>query len=148
MGGLLPGLSPDDIRAGISQPRNKNLAEIFHRLRLIESYGTGIRRIFSLYANCVEQPQIAVTQNTFKIILPNMNDKLTGNVNIEMPEAVSPQMQKILDFIRKNGQITEKEICALLGIKRTRAYTIAKEMRDCNLIQVVGRGETKFYTLQ
>ena len=25
LGGLLPGLSPDDIRSGISQPRNKNL---------------------------------------------------------------------------------------------------------------------------
>lgn len=49
IGGLLPGLSPKDIRNGISQPRNRKLAEIFHRLRLIESYGTGIRRIFSLY---------------------------------------------------------------------------------------------------
>lgn len=30
IGGLLPGLSTDDIRIGISQPRNKNLAEMFH----------------------------------------------------------------------------------------------------------------------
>ncbi|MCF0105495.1 MAG: putative DNA binding domain-containing protein, partial [Holdemanella sp.] len=47
LGGLLPGLSCEDIRTGISQTRNKNLAEVFHRLRLIESYGTGIRRIFN-----------------------------------------------------------------------------------------------------
>ena len=52
IGGLLPGLSTDDIRIGISQPRNKNLAEMFHRLRLIESYGTGIRRIYKLYEKC------------------------------------------------------------------------------------------------
>ncbi len=39
IGGLLPGLTADDIRSGISQPRNKNLAEVFHRLKLIESYG-------------------------------------------------------------------------------------------------------------
>ena len=58
LGGLLPGLSPDDIRSGISQPRNKNLAEVFYRLRLIESYGTGIRRIFNLYADCPKQPEI------------------------------------------------------------------------------------------
>ena len=49
MGGLVMGLSTEDIRSGISQPRNKKLAEVFHRLRLIESYGTGIRRIFDLY---------------------------------------------------------------------------------------------------
>ncbi|MFR2042711.1 MAG: RNA-binding domain-containing protein [Oscillospiraceae bacterium] len=46
LGGLLPGLSTEDIRIGVSQPRNKKLAEIFHRLRLIESYGTGIRPHF------------------------------------------------------------------------------------------------------
>ena len=49
LGGLLPGLSADDIRSGISQPPNRKLAEIFHRLRLIESYGTGIRKIYALY---------------------------------------------------------------------------------------------------
>ena len=49
LGGLLPGLSTEDIRIGVSQPRNKKLAEVFHRLRLIESYGTGIRRIFKQY---------------------------------------------------------------------------------------------------
>lgn len=31
IGGLFPGLSPDDIRSGISQPRNKNIADIFQR---------------------------------------------------------------------------------------------------------------------
>ena len=97
LGGLLPGLSPDDIRSGISQPRNKNLAEVFHRLRLIESYGTGIRRIFNLYADCPEQPQIEVTPNTFKIVLPNMNA-----VAAAAPKQASPvtaQMQKVLDYI-------------------------------------------------
>ena len=62
LGGLLPGLSTEDIRLGVSQPRNKKLAEIFHRLRLIESYGTGIRRIFKLYANCPVQPSIGQRQ--------------------------------------------------------------------------------------
>ena len=89
---LRPAATLDDIRSGISQPRNKNLAEVFHRLRLIKNYGTGIRRIFNLYAACSEQPQIEVTSNTFKIVLPNMNA-----VPAAAPEsvaAVTPQMQK------------------------------------------------------
>jgi len=145
LGGLLPGLSPDDIRSGISQPRNKNLAEVFHRLRLIESYGTGIRRIFHLYADCPVQPQIAVTPNTFKITLPNMND-----VSAEKPGAaslVTPQMQKILDQIKDNGAISEGEISELLGLKKTRIFTITKQMRELGLIQVIGRGEGKKYML-
>ena len=146
LGGLLAGLSPDDIRSGISQPRNKNLAEVFHRLRLIESYGTGIRRIFNLYADCSEQPQIEVTSNTFKIVLPNMNAVPTAEP--ERVSAVTPQMQKVLDFIMANGQVTEKEISALLGLKKTRTFTVAKQLRDLGLIKVVGRGENKFYTMK
>ena len=146
LGGLLPGLSPDDIRSGISQPRNKNLAEVFHRLRLIESYGTGIRRIFNLYADCSEQPRIEVTSNTFKIILPNMN--AIPAAKTENISAITPQMQKVLEYIKANGQITEKEISSLLGLKKTRTFTVAKQMRDLGLIKVVGRGEGKFYTMK
>ena len=146
LGGLLFGLSLDDIRSGISQPRNKNLAEVFHRLRLIESYGTGIRRIFNLYADCPKQPQIEVTANTFKIILPNMNAVISAGVGTV--SAVTSQMQKVLDHIRANGKITEKEIGDLLGLKKTRTFTIAKQMKDLGLIKVVGRGEGKYYTMK
>ena len=141
IGGLLPGLTTDDIRSGISQPRNKNLAEVFHRLKLIEAYGTGIRRIYKLYENCSVQPRIEVTHNTFKMILPNMS--------VTEPLAVktylTPQKEEILDFISKNGQITEAEIMELLSVKRTRAYTVAKQMCDESLIVAVGRGANKKY---
>ena len=146
LGGLLHGLSPDDIRSGISQPRNRNLAEVFHRLRLIESYGTGIRRIFNLYAACSEQPQIEVTTNTFKITLPNMNASPAATP--ESVATVTAQMQKVLDYIKENGQITEKEISDLLGLKKTRTFTVAKQMRDLGLIRVVGRGESKKYLVK
>ena len=145
LGGLLPGLSPDDIRSGISQPRNKNLAEVFHRLKLIESYGTGIRRIFNLYDGCAKQPQIDVTPNTFKIILPNMNTARADEP--KKAAAVTPQIQKVLEYIQTNGQITDKEIGDLLNLKKTRIFNITKQMRDLGMIQVIGRGEQKKYVI-
>lgn len=159
LGGLLPGLSPDDIRSGISQPRNKALAEVFHRLRLIESYGTGIRRIFGLYSECPLQPRIEVTPNTFKIVLPNMNvassvvyDSSVSANNPFVSERPAPyttgQMQRIVDFINEKGKITDSEIEALLGLKKTRAFTIAKRMRDMGLLESVGRGDGKVYVLK
>lgn len=141
LGGLLPGLSTEDIRSGISQPRNKCLADIFHRLRLIESYGTGIRRIYNLYASCPEKPRIEVTPNTFRIILPNMN-RTTDNADTAK---LTTQMQMILDYIESNGQITELEIQELLELKKTRAYMLAKQMRDMGLIRAAGRGNNKKY---
>lgn len=141
IGGLLPGLTAEDIRSGISQPRNKYLAEVFHRLKLIEAYGTGIRRIYKLYENCSVQPRIEVTHNTFKMILPNMSaaEPLSKSTHL------TPQKEQILDFISRNGQITEAEIMEWLGIKRTRAYTLAKQMCDEKLIISVGRGANKKY---
>lgn len=144
IGGLLPGLSPEDIRSGISQPRNKKLAEIFHRLHLIESYGTGIRRIYSFYSNCAIQPRIEVTTNTFKIVLPNMNSNNAKGTVISTA-AITPQMQAVLDFIEENGQITDSEVQELLEIKNTRAYTLMKQMEKDGLIVIVGRGSSKKY---
>ena len=144
IGGLLPGLSPDDIRAGISQPRNKNLAEVFHRLRLIESYGTGIRKIYRLYRECSEQPRIEVTPNTFKIVLPNMNMAIRQEDPRETPKR---QQKIVLDYIEKHGAITESEIQKLFEVKRTRAYMIAKQMCEEGLITAIGRGKDKKYVL-
>lgn len=144
IGGLLPGLSPDDIRSGISQPRNKSLAEIFHRLHLIESYGTGIRRIYNLYRNCSVQPRIEITSNTFKIVLPNMNGSNVKEKVGATPDVTS-QKQTVLDFIEENGGITDSEVQELLDVKSTRAYTLMKEMEKEGLIIIVGRGSDKKY---
>ena len=143
LGGLLPGLSAEDIQNGISQPRNPKLAEVFHRLRLIESYGTGIRRIFTLYRDCEKKPEIIVTPNTFKLILPNRNYYSTDKSE---EKALNDQQRTILQYIERNGAITEETAQKLLGVKRTRAYVILKEMRDNGLIVVQGRGQNKKYT--
>ena len=143
LGGLLPGLSAEDIKNGISQPRNPKLAEVFHRLHLIESYGTGIRRIFALYRDCEKKPEIIVTPNTFKLILPNRNYYSTDKSE---EKALNDQQRTILQYIERNGAITEETAQKLLGVKRTRAYVILKEMRDNGLIVVQGRGQNKKYT--
>ncbi len=52
-------------------------------------------------------------------------------------------MQKILDYIDENGKITDLEIQELLGLKKNRAFTLAKQMRDERLIKVIGRGSQK-----
>ena len=153
LGGLLPGLSTEDIRIGVSQPRNKKLAEVFHRLRLIESYGTGIRRIFKLYENCPIQPVIEVTANAFKIVLPNMN--ACGSVAERVPDAdekapvaITPQMKTVLDYLAEYGEMTDEDLQELLNIKKTRAYLLARQMNENGLIDIIGRGAAKKYKLK
>ena len=153
LGGLLPGLSTDDIRIGVSQPRNKKLAEVFHRLRLIESYGTGIRRIFKLYENCSVQPSLVVTTNAFKIVLPNMNvvgttTESTPETAEKTPVVITPQMKTVMDYLAEYGEMTDEDLQELLNIKKTRAYLLARQMHENELIDIIGRGANKKYKLK
>ena len=153
LGGLLPGLSTEDIRIGVSQPRNKKLAEVFHRLRLIESYGTGIRRIFKLYENCSVQPTIEATANAFRIVLPNVNAIGTAvertHATIGKSSAtITPQMKTVVDYLTEYGEMTDEDLQELLNIKKTRAYLLARQMHENGLIDIVGRGATKKYKLK
>ncbi|MCL1991085.1 MAG: putative DNA binding domain-containing protein [Defluviitaleaceae bacterium] len=74
IGGLLPGMSREDILLGVSQLRNQKLTEVFLRLNIIEAYGTGIKRIFNLYKGSKQLPQIDVGPNSFRIRIPNRNE--------------------------------------------------------------------------
>ena len=153
LGGLLPGLSTEDIRIGVSQPRNKKLAEIFHRLRLIESYGTGIRRIFKLYENCPVQPGIEATANAFRIVLPNMN---AASAAIEDAPAatgkssavITPQMKAVMDYLAEYGEMSDEDLQELLNIKKTRSYLLSRQMNENGLIEIIGRGAGKRYRLK
>ena len=152
LGGLLPGLSTDDIRIGVSQPRNKKLAEVFHRMRLIESYGTGIRRIYKLYENCPVQPSIEVTSNAFKIVLTNMNvnaeNEETAPAAEKAPVTITPQMKTVIGYLTEYGEMTDEDLQELLGVKKTRAYLIARQMKENGLINIIGKGAAKKYKLK
>ena len=147
LGGLVPGLTPEDIRSGISQPRNRLMAAIFYRLRMIEAYGTGIRRIYSLYADCALQPRIEVTANTFRITLPNRNTVQTGQARNPERQKLTPQMLTVQEHIRANGPVSFEQIQSLLGVKKTRAYDLIRQMLELGVIVGRGRGNGKKYSL-
>jgi len=73
LGGLPKGISFSDLMLGVSVLRNNHLADIFYRLHLIEAYGTGVPKIMEYYREYTLQPSIEVSDNAFKITLPNTN---------------------------------------------------------------------------
>ena len=74
IGGLARGITFNDIMLGVSVARNRNLANVFYRLTLVEAYGTGVPKIMRNYADYAAKPQIEVSDNAFKITLPNINE--------------------------------------------------------------------------
>ena len=61
---------------------------------------------------------------------------------------ITAQMQEVLDYLAQYESLTEDELMDLLDIKKTRAYIVGKQMADMELVDIIGRGKDKKYTLR
>lgn len=92
IGGLYGGVSMKDIFMGVSACRNPVLANVFYRLELIEAYGCGIQKIMDAYRNSTKKPEILTGDNSFKIVLPNLNYNGVSYISSRVSEGVSQYM--------------------------------------------------------
>lgn len=153
LGGLVPGISLEAIFMGVSQTRNPNLAAVFYRMKLIESYGTGVGKIQDMYLTEANQPRFDTATGVFRVILPNCNEKgplmlrEVPTYHIEKPIKRKPvdYRKEILRFAEKNGKVTRKEVQELLGLKQTRAFEILKQLCEENELRTVGSGRSSYY---
>lgn len=145
LGGLVKGLKIDDLYEGISQTRNKNLANIFFRLNYVESFGTGIKRIVQSYETFDKKPIILSTENVFKVTLYNINYKEVTDKKI--PSMLS-QEERIIEYLKNNIKINRIIVEKLLEVSSTRAKTIIGNMIKNNIIESVGSGKNIYYVLK
>ena len=137
IGGLVRGLTFNDIMLGVSALRNQNLANVFYRLKLIEAYGTGILKINESYADCNVKPQFEVTDNAFKITLPNIN---YAGERKELPTAPLKVTDKtdrkeiVLQLAKKQGYIVRKDVEAELNISQATAILLLRDMIESGLL--------------
>lgn len=151
LGGLVPGLELDSIFLGVSQSRNQNLAAIFYRMRLIESYGTGIEKIQRVYADYKCKPEFETAKGVFRVTLPNRNyseDKKISVTKSDLRASLMQQKQTIVDYARENGQVTRKEVEELLDVGSTKSFRLLKELCDENKLEHAGTGKLSRYLLK
>ena len=140
IGGLVRGITFNDMMLGISVARNRKLANVFYRLTLIEAYGTGVPKIIRSYAGLGVSPNIEVTDNAFKIILPNINEifeKLTLNEN----------ESAVMALLEGKGAIVRKDVETALAVSQTMAIRVLKGLVDKGEIRAVGQGKNTRYEI-
>ena len=156
--GLVPGMELEDIMVGLSVCRNQNLANVFYRLKLIEAYGTGMRKIIKAYKTQEAQPVIESTKNAFKIILPNINmeseekkilsEQITLNKQLEeKTEKLQNRESEILEYIKMNGEITRGDAEELLGTSASTTLRILKKMVEDGILLKQGKARNAKYIL-
>lgn len=150
LGGLVPGLEIDSIFLGVSQSRNPGLAAVFYRMRLIESYGTGIGRIQRAYRNRQEHPKFETAKGVFRVTLPNQNETeklpfVVREVPADYMVSVPDEKQRLLDYVGKHKIITRKEAEKLLGAGSTKAYRLLKELCSSGQLEQRKKGRLSIY---
>ncbi len=137
VGGLVPGISIDDILMGLSICRNRKLAEIFYRLQLIEAYGTGMKKIRLGYADYPVKPEVKATSGAFQIILPSLKNIKTTIKDTENKDEINT----ILSMFESKEFITRSMVEEKLGISSSTASRLLKKMVEEKLI--VGKGKAR-----
>lgn len=144
LGGLVDGLSKESIMKGLSQTRNKKLADVFYRLEYIEAYGTGIPRIIGNYKGLAAQPQITILDGAFQICMPN---KLYAQENNQTSMSLFEiQTNKILNKLKEVDFVDKEIIAEILGVKPDRAYTILEKLANENILDISKQGKKKIYS--
>lgn len=172
LGGLVPGLSKEAIFMGVSQSRNPNLAAVLYRMRLIESYGTGISKIQRLYAGTGVSPVFETAEGVFRTTLPNQNELSHAELHTAYYEA-SPsthyanrlaephevytageqstkptfrqEKEMVLAYALDNGSVTRREVEELLDIRTTKAFRILRELCGEGALYQEGNGKLSRY---
>lgn len=139
-GGLVQGLNLEDLKLGVSECRNEKIAAIFYRLKLIEAYGTGIPKIYESYEGSGLEPKLEASDHAFRITLPNRNFK--GHQTSIASKKESPLLYALSGketFIRQDVQDA-------LGVSRSQANNLIKEMVDKGYLTAHGAGKNRYYS--
>lgn len=145
LGGILPGVTKEIMLVGVSVPRNEKLAAVFHRLKLIEAYGTGIPRIFETYAKHGTEPDIPITNGAFLISLPNLS--FTAKSYKTTPKSkINKSEQRILGEFAGQS-FTKKNAADLLEISVSGAYKLLARMVGRGLLESKRNGKEMYYAV-
>ncbi|WP_336182298.1 ATP-binding protein [Fusobacterium polymorphum] len=135
-GGLPSGISEKEYLNGqISQLRNPILANIFFRLKYIEMFGTGIRRINESYKDYAVKPAFEIFENSIKITLPIITTRLFLTTDEKI----------VMDILEKGAILSSSEILKMTELKKDKLNRLLKKLIQKNYIHVIGNGRGTKY---
>ena len=133
VGGLVKGLTLEDIELGISQSRNPKLANVLYRLKWIESYGTGLQRMKESYKR---RPFWTVGPNAFVVTLPKIF-LATPTVEDEI----------LSDWLAQNEEFASRDLENYLNKSKGTVRKILEDLLHSRQIVRIGNGPKTRYRI-
>ena len=138
-GGLPSGITEDEYLAGkLSVLRNRNLANVFYRLGLVEIFGTGIARVRQLYEEGLKQPEFEFSENTIKMILPVFEKALD----------LTEDEREVYKILSRTMLKSISEIAPYVTFGKSKTTQLLKEMSEKRVVKIEGRGRGTKYVIK
>lgn len=135
-GGLPVGVSLHEYMSGyVSVLRNPIIANVFFRLKYVETFGTGIRRIQDAYKNSFAKPQFNVSENAIAVVLPLLED--------DVP--LTDEEAKLLQLLKKNRSMSSTAVADASGYTKSKTIRMLNSLLDKRKIKKSGNGRSTRY---
>lgn len=136
-GGLPFGLSKEEYLSGqISMLRNPIIGNVFFRLKYIEMFGTGIRRINYAYAHNIIKPEFKIFENSIKVILPIIQEDMELLTNDE-----KIVFEELSNGIPKSRIAIEEKT----NLNKDKLIRVLNRLIDKNIIEKSSKGRGTKY---
>ncbi len=120
--GILPfGVSLEEIMKGVSKLRNRVIGRVFHELKLIEQWGSGIQRMIDLSDEAgVEKPKFEEIGNHFRVTIyiepkrKPLVDDITENILRALKHKNLLGTQEISEKIKLSTRATRARLASLV----------------------------------
>ena len=142
-GTLFGGMDIETAKSGRSMCRNEAIAQAFQYMKTVETWGTGIPRIFE---SCKEyglpEPEFEESGNGFKAILYKGADQEPKGANREPKGAklmcAYEKKRIIIEILEKNPEITQNELMEILSLSRKQVQLEMKSLQEDGLLSRIG----------
>ena len=131
--------------------RNPMICDIFSRLKLMERRGSGLRKIIDEYPEDAA-PIFRSTEQSFVVTLKNLN-----HASVIMPNGIDRginginngivKITTILNAIRINPKITQKELSSTTGYSVRSIARELKQLRDTGVITRIGSNRAGYWDI-
>lgn len=91
-------------------------------------------------------PVFRATENTFKVILPNINSFNLNYAETDQ-QALTEEEQKIMHYASGKGEFTRKDVEKELRMSQSGSGRYIRKLVERNLIYQVGKGKNTCYRI-
>ena len=151
--GLLPfGLTLDDLPRGVSKLRNRVIGRVFHELRLVEQWGSGVQRMLAacpdaglpapVWEEIGNRLRVTMRRDLQAVGAPGSGVKegVAEAASVGERAPVKSTEQAILDVLESADGLGTGEIARAIGLSNRATRTRLVHLVDRGLVVEIGRG--------